>query len=494
MTRHTISVDVDRRIGAIDRGIFGGFLEHLGRCIHGGVYEPGSPHADAEGLRLDVLEALRRLRLANIRYPGGNFVSGYRWRDGVGPHESRQPRLDLAWRGVDPNTFGTDEFLALCRRLGTEPYLVVNAGDGDMREARDWVEYCNGTSPTEPVRLRTAHGHPEPYGVRLWGIGNEVDGDWQIGAKTAAEYERTYHEMAKVMRWVDPTIQLVASGTSAWDDTFVERAQLLVERSGDLIDYMSIHWYVGDKEGDRAAYLATSELIEERLSGYAGLMRGLALQQRSPRGPIPLAVDEWNVWYRATPDASSPEFNGLEETYDLADALVVAMHLNAFIRHAPTVRMANLAQLVNVIAPIMTTTQDMVLQTIFHPFELYSRLCGRVALDVRWDGDTFSGGTHAGVRGLDVAATLDEAGRRLTVHVINRAPQGDAEVELDLGRARPSAPIEVHTIAGPDLDATNTFDHPDRVGVSVASRASEGEGPTVLELGAHSVSVLVIPI
>lgn len=493
MTRQTISIDVGRRIAPIDRGIFGGFLEHLGRCIYGGVYEPGSRLADPDGLRTDVLAALDRMRLANIRYPGGNFVSGYRWRDGVGPSEARQPRLDLAWRGVDPNTFGTDEFVGLCRRLGTEPYLVVNAGDGDIREARDWVEYCNGTRPTEPVRLRQANGHPEPHGVRLWGIGNEVDGDWQIGRKTPEEYARVYHEMAKVMRWVDPSIRLVASGTSAWDDTWVERAQLLVEQSADLIDYMSIHWYVGNKENDVAGYMATSELIEDRLSGYEGLLRALALQQGSTRGPIPIAVDEWNVWYRAPTDPSDPGFNNLEETYDLADALVVGMHLNAFIRHARTVRMANVAQLVNVLALIVTSPDSLVLQATYHPFELYSRLAGPVALDPWWEGETFSGGRYTGVRALDVAATLDEDGRRLTVHIVNRAPSGEAEMELDLGGVDPTGDIEVHTVSGPALDAVNSFAEPERVGVSVGSLPCERR-PIVLELPAHTVTVLVVPI
>ncbi len=457
-----IKLDLDRTLGDIDRNVFGGFVEHLGRCVYGGIYDPESPLADEAGLRSDLKAALDRLRLANIRYPGGNFVSGYRWRDGVGPVADRPRRAELAWASVEPNTFGTDEFVDFCRKLGTEPYLVVNCGDGDLREARDWVEYCNGTTDTALVRERARNGHPDPHRVRYWGIGNEVDGAWQIGAKTAAEYARTYHEFAKVMRWTDPSIRLVASATSDWDGDVVERVQALEEEAGDLIDYMSIHWYVGDKGGDSAAYLATSELIEARLGAYEGLMRGLTLG-RHRRGPIPLAVDEWNVWYRATGGPTEPSDHPLEETYDLQDALVVGMHLNAFIRHAATVRMANLAQLVNVIAPIVTRPDGIVLQTIFHPYELFSRTAGSVALDAWWDGDTFSGGPYQGVRTLDVSASIDPDARRLAVHVVNRHVSDGLDATIELVGGAFGGSVEISTITGSDLKVTNTFDHPDAV-------------------------------
>lgn len=384
-----IRLDPERTLSAIDRNIFGGFVEHLGRCIYGGLYEPESPLADEAGLRTDVLDAMRRLRMPVIRYPGGNFVSRYRWRDGVGPVEERPARHDMAWNSVEPNRFGTNEFIGLCRKLNTEPYFVVNCGNGDMREARDWVEYCNGTQPTHLVKLRHQHGFEQPHRIRYWGIGNEVDGHWQVGMKTPEEYARAYLEFGKVMRWADPSIKLFASVTSGWDATFVERAQLLIEQAAQCVDYVSIHWYVGNRDEDFASYMATSEIIEERISSFEGLIRALRFQQQVVH-PIALAVDEWNVWYRATPDPASPDFNGLEETYNLEDALVVAMHLNAFIRHAASVRMANLAQVVNVIAPIVTRPDALVLQTIFYPLELYSRTCGDTALDVFWQGETFS--------------------------------------------------------------------------------------------------------
>jgi alpha-L-arabinofuranosidase len=240
-----------------------------------------------------------------------------------------------------------------------------------MREARDWVEYCNGAQSTALARLRAEHGFPEPHRVRYWGIGNEVDGPWQVGTKTPFEYARAYTEYAKVMRWADPSIKLLASAVSWWEGDPVERIQLLLEQAPELIDYLSIHWYVGNPGGDLPAYLAVSELIEDRLAVVEGISRSRLLGRRA-MAPVPIAVDEWNVWYRSTPDARDPAYNGLEETYDLADALVVAMHFNAFFRHARTVRMANLAQLVNVIAPMITTTDDLLLQSTFYPFELLS--------------------------------------------------------------------------------------------------------------------------
>src|SRR5262245_10235001 len=455
-----IKLDLDRTLGEIDRNIFGSFVEHLGRGIYGGIFEPESDRADANGLRADVRAAIEGLGVSNIRYPGGNFVSGYRWRDGVGPVAERPARSDLAWGAIDPNTFGTDEFIRFCRTIGAEPYLVVNCGDGDLREARDWVEYCNGTADTSLVRLRASHGSADPHRVRYWGVGNEVDGSWQIGAKNAAEYARTYHEFAKVMRWTDPSIRLIASATSDWDGDIVERVQLLVEESADLIDYLSIHWYVGDQAGDSAAYLATSETIEARLSAYEGLARALTL--RDPRRqPIPIAVDEWNVWYRTAGDRAGTPPHLLEERYDLQDALVVAMHLNAFIRHAATIRMANLAQLVNVIAPIATTAEGLVRQTIYHPFALFSATTGTRALDAWWDGDTFSAGGHAAVRVLDVSASFEPDARRVAVHVVNRDPSDAVDGCIELSGARLGPSVDVTTITGPDLRAGNSAEVPD---------------------------------
>ena len=486
-----IKLDLDRTLGDIDRNIFGGFVEHLGRGIYGGIYDPGA--SDVDGLRADVRAAVEGLGLTNVRYPGGNFVSGYRWRDGVGPVADRPVRRDLAWGAVEPNTFGTNEFIRFCRTIGAEPYLVVNCGDGDLREARDWVEYCNGATGTALARLREQHGFPEPHRVRYWGIGNEVDGAWQIGAKSPAEYARAYHEFAKAMRWTDPGIRLIASATSDWDGDIVERVQLLIEEAADLIDYLAIHWYVGDHDGDSAAYLATSEVIEERLSAYEGLVHGQTLGRRRPRR-IPLAVDEWNVWYRTTGERAGTPPRLLEETYDLQDALVVAMHLNAFVRHASTVRLANLAQLVNVIAPIVTTPEGVLRQTIYHPFALFSQTVGSVALDAWWEGETFSGGAFSGVRTLDVSASLDPDGKRLSVHVVNRDADEPQDVVIELSAGVFAGNLQISTVTGPSLSAANTVARPDSVIATRESREIPPSDRFRYSLPPRSVSALVFGI
>lgn len=484
-----IDIHLERAIGALDRNVFGGFAEHLERCIYGGIYDPGSPLADARGLRTDVLAALRELRMPVMRYPGGNFVSGYRWRDGVGPREERPVRLDMAWHVVESNAFGTNEFIEFCRALQTEPYLAVNCGDGDMREARDWVEYCNGTAETALVRLRRRHGYEAPHAVKYWGIGNEVDGPWQIGFKTPLEYARAATEFAKVMKWVDPSIKLIASGVSHWDAAdFVERAQLLVEHAGSLIDYLAVHWYVDNVEDDFARYMALSELFEERLSAYEGLVRALRLERGLQR-PIHLAVDEWNVWHRTPQDVGG----ALTMVYTLEDALVDAIQLNAFVRHCRTVRLAAIAQVVNVLAPIVTRPDGLLLQSIFYPFQLYSTLAGPTVLDIYWDGETFAGGDHSGLRMLDVTATLDAGRKSLTVFVVNRSADCAAETTVTLSSGRFAGPVQAHIVNGPDIKAVNTFDAPDQVRSRRVDLRAEGDR-LALSFEPHSITALVCAV
>jgi len=485
-----IKIDPERTLGDIDRNIFGGFAEHLGRCIYGGIYEPDSPFADEHGLRTDVMTSLCRLHLPVIRYPGGNFASGYRWMDGVGPLPGRPARPELAWHATETNQFGTNEFVRFCRKLNSEPYLCVNCGDGDMREAADWVEYCNGTDDTALVKLRREHGFESPHKVKYWGIGNEVDGRWQIGHKTAQEYARAFTEFGKVMKWVDPDIKLIASAVSLWSGDWVERGQLLMEQAGDLIDYMSLHWYVGNPENDFATYMALSEFFEERLSAYEGLIRAVRLD-RGIKRPIAIAVDEWNVWYRThSRYGGIPEQNKLEEIYNLEDALVVAMHFNAFIRHACSVRMTNIAQIVNVIAPIFTRRDGIVLQTIFYPFELYSRTCGQLALDVFWYGETFSGGDCTGIRTLDVTATLDESRKQLMVYVVNRSQTEAMETTISLASGQFAGSVQVSVVNGPDIKAENTFEKPNQVGIRETAFEAGGQSFTY-SFEPHSVTALV---
>jgi alpha-N-arabinofuranosidase len=488
-----ILIDPDRSLGQIGRNIFGGFAEHLGRCIYGGIFEPGSSLSDGEGYRADVLTALKRLGMPVIRYPGGNFASGYRWRDGIGPVGERPARTDLAWHDIETNRFGTNEFVKFCRKLNAEPYLVVNCGDGDIREARDWVEYCNGTGESALVQMRREHGFSGPHRVKYWGIGNEVDGHWQIGYKTPREYARAFTEFGKVMKWVDPGIELVASAVSHWEGEFVERTQLLLEQAADLIDYVSLHWYVGNPDNDFAGYMAVSELLEERLVSYEGLIRALSLQ-RGTKHPIFIAVDEWNTWYRTHPRYGGvPRETKLEEIYNLEDALVTGLQLNAFIRHARSVKMANIAQIVNVIAPVFTRPDGLVLQTIFFPFEVYARSCGNRALDVWWEGDTFSANIYSGVRMLDVSATVDEAKKELAVFVVNRSPSQEMQTALQLTRGEFKGKVTVRTVNGPDAKSENTFAAPHNVNTRETTVTARGHTLSYV-FEPHSVTALVCEI
>ncbi len=484
--KNKIVINPLRSSGQIDRNIFGGFAEHLGRCIYGGIFDPGSPLADASGLRTDVLAALKRLRMPVIRYPGGNFVSGYHWMDGVGLRRERPTRLDLAWQGVESNQFGTNEFVHFCRQIGAEPYLAVNCGDGDMREARDWVEYCNGTEETTLVKMRKAQGYEAPHRVKYWGIGNEVDGPWQIGTKTPEEYARAFTEFGKVMKWADPKIQLLASLTSAWTSDLVDRGKLLLEQAGGLVDYLAIHWYLNNSENDFEAFMAQSELLEERLAAIEGLIRAVSLAHRITH-QISIAVDEWNVWYRTGPSEQ------LEESYHLEDALMTAIQMNAFIRHAGMVRMANLAQIVNVIAPIITRPDGLVLQTIFYPFEMYSQNCGDTSLDVFWEGETFSGGAYSGVRTLDVSASLASREGMISLFVVNRAKDHPVEAEIGLVSGSFSGNARILVVNGRDIKAGNTFEAPDVVTTQESGLPIQGQ--TIrMAFEPHSATCLVMKI
>jgi alpha-N-arabinofuranosidase len=494
-----IGIDLARRIGTVDRRIYGNFIEHLGRCIYGGIFEEGSPLSDARGFRRDVLEAARPLRVPVLRWPGGNFVSGYHWLDGVGPAAERPRRSELAWYAEESNRFGTNEFLEYCRVLGTEPYICVNMGSGTMDEAQGWVEYCNGTGNTYWANLRRAHGHPEPYHVRYWGLGNEMYGSWQIGHLSAEDYVKKARAFALVMKRTDPAIQLVGCGHNGWSDW----DETVIEGLAPIIDWYSIHLYTGQADHYITAF--QSHQAERAIRICAALIERARYAQRVSH-PIHIAFDEWNVWYRTRTEQD--RVSGIEERYNLTDALAVATYLHGFIRHCQVVRMANLAQLVNAIAPIFTSPQGLFLQTIYHPLRLYAEHMLEVALDVHVDGPrhdlskdleerTFGRVHRVADLGpfslLDAVATCDEAGRELTIGVVNRDREQRHEATIDLGGAAASGEARIYEVNGPDVDATNSFEHPDRVGVREHRRAVTGHRFDYA-FPAHSVSVLRVPL
>ncbi len=482
-----IKVDPDRTVGELDRRVFGGFIEHLGRCIYGGIFDEGSPLSDERGFRRDVLEALENLRMPILRWPGGNFVSGYHWTDGVGPREERPRKTELAWFSEESNRFGTHEFIDYCRALDVEPYICVNMGTGTMDEAQAWVEYCNGTGDTYWANLRRQNGHEEPFRVRYWGLGNEMYGEWQIGALSAEEYVKKAREFAKVMRWTDPSIELVGcglSGVTDWD-------RVVVEGLAPFVDYHSVHIYTGSD--DYWSNVLAPHAADRALRTVRATIERARYEQRIEH-PIHVAYDEWNVWFRARAAQTN-----LEERYTLSDALAVATYLNVFARNCETVKIANLAQMVNVIAPVFTSEDGLFLQTIYHPLRLCAEHMREVVLDAHVECDTHalegevSSWPHrvadlGPFDVLDVSATRDVSGRGLTLVVVNRDPEYAVRTTIQLTDAVFEGSAAVYEVTGEDLASTNDFGE-ERVGVTQRSIDVEG---SVLEHAFPACSVTVL--
>ncbi len=463
-----IKIDVDRTIGQIDRNLYGNFVEHLGRCVYGGIYDPCSPQADAKGLRKDVLQLVKDLDVSIIRYPGGNFVSNYHWLDGVGPQ--RTPRMELAWARLETNQFGTHEFMEFAKAVGAEPYFAVNMGTGTIEEAQRWVEYCNVKEGPYCAELRRQHGFPEPYNIRYWSLGNEMDGPWQMGHLNAEDYSKKALEAAKLMRRTSPNIQLIAAGSSNyrqgadpdyWNSTVLHELR-------DVVDYIALHIYVGNPENNYYNFLATPLVVEQRTRVVKGMIeREMVHANRPDRGPIRIAWDEYNVWYRARTGAARQGTRALEEHYNLEDALVVAGFLNAFVRNADIVKMANMAQLVNVIAPIFTNDKASFKQTIYYPLQLFSQNVTGTSLDVfvscqTYDTERFGLGLgetttiQKAVPYLDVSASINRG--ELALCVVNRHKDNAITTDILCQEGQFAGPLKVFEVTGPDIKAENDFD------------------------------------
>ncbi len=445
-----IKIDRDRTIGEIDPKIYGNFIEHLGRCIYGGIYDPASPLADEDGFRKDVIEATRRLNVTILRWPGGNFVSGYHWEDGIGPKESRPKRIDLAWGAIEPNFVGTDEYIRFCRKVGAEPYICINLGTGTWNEARFWVEYCNRESGTHYADLRRKNGAEKPYQVTYWALGNEVDGSWQMGHRSAEDYGKFALEAAKLMKWVDPKIKLVACGSSYFGAGWVDWNRTVLSYLKDYADYIALHTYLSNRGNDYYTFLARTTDVDARIKVTEGLIRETMLKSRR-KEPIFIAFDEWNVWYRAGVKEA------LEETYNLEDALVVALFLNTFVRNAHVVKIANMAQLVNVIAPIRADEKGLWLQTIYHPLYLFANNCSGTSLDVFVESETYDAGEYKSVPYLDVSAAYNTEKKELVLNVVNRHKDKDIEAEVISQEGQFSGKAVVEEVNGPDIKAENSL-------------------------------------
>lgn len=492
-----VYLDSRRTLPPLDRNLFGSFLEHLGRAIYGGIYEPGSKLSDADGFRKDVLDEVKHLGVPMVRYPGGNFVSGYHWLDGVGPKKDRPRVLDKAWDSIETNQFGTNEFMAWCRAVGATPLMGLNLGTGTPEQAAALVEYCNVEKGTRWSDLRRNHGMPNPHNVLHWCLGNEMDGPWQIGHMSATEYGLKAADAARQMRYVDHSLKLVACGSSGpFMRTYLEWDREVLEQCYDYVDGISLHRYfgnAGEPRGDSSKYMAMNLSMERQIAETAAVCDYVQGRKRSPK-KLWLSFDEWNVWYRTT---SGDAVDGkrqeaphlLEEAYNLEDALLVGGLINSLLRNSDRVKIACLAQLVNVIAPIATNSNGLLRHTIFYPYSWALQFARGSALNLLVESPTYEVSETDHVPYVDVAGTFDERTRRISLFVFNRDLSKARDVELIWEESAPSHVTDSLTLTGDVLKAFNSFEAPQRVTPRSLEKPSTTEKRTRFEAPPRSYSV-----
>ena len=455
-------IEKDFKISEIDPRIYGSFIEHLGRAVYGGIYEPGHPEADENGFRKDVINLVKELNVPLIRYPGGNFVSGYNWEDGVGPLENRPQRLDLAWKTTETNEIGINEFMKWANMANAEVNMAVNLGTRGIDAARNLVEYCNHPSGSYYSDLRISHGVKEPYKIKTWCLGNEMDGPWQIGHKTAEEYGRIACEAAKVMKWVDPSIELVACGSSNRAmPTFAEWEATVLDHAYDHVDYISLHQYYGNQEDDIANYLALSLEMDDFIRSVISIADYVKAKKRSKK-TINLSFDEWNVWYHSNeadkliePWSVAPPL--LEDHYNFEDALLVGCMLITLLKHADRVKIACLAQLVNVIAPIMTEKKGKAWkQTIYYPFMHASNFGRGVVLNPLVSSPKYDSKDFTDVPYLESTAVYNEETEELTIFAVNRNQEDSLSLTCDIRNFEGYSVVEHLVLENENIKQTNS--------------------------------------
>ena len=498
-----IIVDAGQIVGPLDRRLFGSFVEHLGRCVYDGIYEPEHPSADAYGFRTDVMNLVRELGVTTIRYPGGNFVSGYRWEDGIGPREQRPKRLDLAWHSLETNQVGLHEFVGWCERVGAEPMLALNLGTRGTLEALELLEYTNIRAGSALAEQRVANGSPDPFGVRMWCLGNEMDGPWQLGHRSAEDYGKIASQTARAMRQLDPDLELVVCGSSNRSmPTFGTWERVVLEHTYDDIDFISCHSYYEERDGDRGSFLASAVDMDAFIEAVIAIADAVKAALRSER-TINISFDEWNVWYsdrydkggRITGLANWPYAPRLlEDQYSVTDAVVVGSLLISLLKHADRVRAACLAQLVNVIAPIMTEPGGPTWrQTIFFPFAITARLAQGTVLRLAVESASYETAAYGPVPLVDAVATVDERGS-VAVFLVHRGLDAPTTASIDIGSLGPVRLGESITLADDDPTATNTLEHQDRVTPAANRSARIEDGVLMIELPPISwTAVQLIP-
>lgn len=501
MTSARITLAPQAVIGSINPRMFGSFVEHLGRAVYGGIYEPGHPSADEHGFRTDVIALVKELGVSAIRYPGGNFVSGFRWEDSVGPRERRPRRLDLAWHSTETNTIGLHEFGEWLELVDSELMLALNLGTRGTAEALELLEYANLRDGTALSEQRIANGRKEPLDVRIWCLGNEMDGPWQLGHRSAEDYGKLAGQTARAMKAFDPDLELVVCGSSGSSmPTFLDWERTVLRETYDAVDYISCHAYY-ENAGDLGSFLASGVDMD----GFIRQVAAVADQVRAERGSdkrIDISFDEWNIWYN-TRFENVDKITGvdnwpvaprlLEDVYSVADAVVFGSLLITLLRHADRVASASLAQLVNVIAPIMTEPGGPAWrQTTFFPFAETSRNARGVSLDVDLVSDTYRTDRFGDVEVVTAVATYDEASGAVSVYAVNRATSGPTTLEIDVSALPAAMSVEAVSLCDDDLDATNTLEQPDRVRLRRNGAVSRDASTITVELPPVSWTQLLL--
>jgi alpha-N-arabinofuranosidase len=492
MPEARIVLDPASAVGSLDRRLFGSFVEHLGRCVYDGIYEPSHPSADADGFRTDVMDLVRELGVTTIRYPGGNFVSGYRWEDGVGPREQRPKRLDLAWHSLETNQVGLHEVARWSSRVGAELMLALNLGTRGVLEALDLLEYANLAAGSALAELRGVNGSPDPFNVRMWCLGNELDGPWQLGHRSAEDYGKIASRVAKAMRQMDPDLELVVCGSSSRSmPTFGTWERVVLEHTYEDVDFISCHAYYQERAGDRGSFLASAVDMDAFIESVIATAASVKAARRSER-MINISFDEWNVWY-------SDRYNNggkitgldnwpyaprlLEDQYSVTDAVVVGSLLISLLKHADRVKAACLAQLVNVIAPIMTEPGGPAWrQTIFFPFAITAGLAQGTVLRLVVESPSYDTAAYGSAPLVDAVATIDDDSGSVSVFLVNRSQDPATIVSIDIGSLGAARLAECSTLADDDPNATNTLEQPNRVAPSPNQSARIDDNVLTVEL------------
>jgi len=482
-------------VGETDKRLFGSFIEHLGRAVYTGIYEPGHPLADANGFRNDVADLIKELDVSVVRYPGGNFVSGYNWEDGVGPVEQRPVRLDLAWAAKETNRFGTNEFAAWAKKVNTEVMMAVNLGTKGPDSARNFVEYCNFPGGTYYSDLRRSHGIKEPHNFKLWCLGNEMDGPWQICGRTADDYGRIAVEAAKVMKWADPSIELAACGSSfAKMPTFGEWEKTVLDHVYEHADYISLHMYFANHENDIPNYLGRSLEMDSFIKTVTGICDLVKAKKKSKK-TVNLSFDEWNVWFRSLEADKKVEKwieapPLLEDIYTMADALAVGCMIITLLKNADRIKIACLAQLVNVIAPIMTEKNGKAWrQTIFYPFMDMSRYGRGTVLRCPVTVDKYDSIEYNDVPYLDAVGIHNQENNEITLFAVNRNMKEVINLQAEIAGFGDMNIIEHRCLSNDDLDACNSAQGEKvKPAIQQGGKAENKAGSTHLEINLPPVS------